>query len=224
MPLTNASGDSGKDYIALGVAESLITRLAALPSITVLSRSAVADARSRLAELPALASELGATYFVDGSVQQIGDRMRINLSLVRPDASVAWADTVEGSFAGIFELQTRVASALAQALAVQLTPADRAKLAQQPTLNADALSAYWRGRALLERRDVQGNVDAAVASFEEAIRLDPRFVDAHAARGEALWARYPRPGMRSPRKWRSTLESRRSESIRSGPTHDMRLP
>ena len=117
MPLANASGDAGKDYLAVGVAENLITRLASLPSITVLSRSAVVDARRRVRDLPALAAELDATYLVDGSVQQVGSRLRINLSLVRPDRSVAWADAVEGTFDGIFELQTRLASALAQALA-----------------------------------------------------------------------------------------------------------
>ena len=190
MPLTNASGDSSKEYLALGVAENLITRLAGLPSITVLSRSAVADARNRTRELPALAAQLDATYLVDGSVQQAGDQIRINLSLVRPDASIAWADTVEGRFDGILALQTRLASALAQAVLVQLSAADRATLAQQATTSAEALSSYWRGRALFERRDIKGNLEAALASYDEAVKLDPRFADAYAARGEALWTRY----------------------------------
>ncbi|MGH9176305.1 MAG: protein kinase domain-containing protein, partial [Vicinamibacterales bacterium] len=136
MPLTNASGDSSKDYLAVGVAENLITRLAALPSVTVLSRTAVADARSRAGDIKALAADLDATYLVDGSVQQAGEQLRINLNLIRGDASVAWADTVEGSFDKIFELQTRLASTLAEALEVQLSAADRANLAQQPTMNS----------------------------------------------------------------------------------------
>jgi tetratricopeptide (TPR) repeat protein/tRNA A-37 threonylcarbamoyl transferase component Bud32 len=190
LPLTNATGDQGNDYVALGVADSLITRLAALPSVTVLSRSAVADPRLRKSNLGALARELDASYLVDGSVQQAADQLRISLSLVRSDGSVAWADTVEGPFTSIFDLQTRLASALGQALAVQLSAADRASLAEQPTMSAAALAAYWRGRALLDRRDVAGNLDAAIASFEEAARLDPRYAAAHAARGEALWSRY----------------------------------
>jgi eukaryotic-like serine/threonine-protein kinase len=190
MPLTNASGDSGKDHLALGVADSLITRLAGLPSVTVLSRAAVAEARVRAKEIPAIAKELDATYLVDGSIQHVGDQLNITLSLVRPDGAVVWADTVRGPFESIFELQTRLASALGHALSVQLSAADRASLAKQPTMNADALSAYWRGRALLERRDIAGNIDAAIAAFDEAIRIDARYSDAHAARGEALWARY----------------------------------
>jgi tetratricopeptide (TPR) repeat protein/TolB-like protein len=190
LPLTNASGESDKEYLSVGVADSLVTRLAALPSVTVLSRAAVAEARARLTHPLAIASELDATYVVDGTVQQAGDQLRISLSLVRRDASVAWADTVEGPFATIFQLQSRLAAALAQALAVHLSAAERASLAEQPTMNAEALAAYWRGRALLERRDVEGNLNAALAAFDGAIALDPRFADAHAGRGEALWARY----------------------------------
>ncbi len=190
LPLTNASGDAAKDYLALGVADNLITRLTALPSVTVLSRASVSEARVRMRDLPALATELDAAYLVDGTVQQAGDQVRINLLLLRRDTSVAWAEAAEGSFTDIFALQTRLASALAQALVVQLSAADRVRLAQQPTMSAEALSAYWRGRALLERRDVGGNIERALAAFDEAIRLDSRFADAHAARGEALWARY----------------------------------
>ena len=190
LPLTNASGDPSKEFLAVGVAESLITRLASLPSITVLSRTAVAEARERHTDFASLASELDATYLVDGSVQEVGDRLRISLSLVRRDASIAWADTVEGTFASVFELQTRLASALAQSLAVHVSAADRAILAQQPTTSPEAFAAYSRGRALLDRRHVKGNTEAALAAFEEATQLDPDFADAHAARGEALWDLY----------------------------------
>jgi len=123
-------------------------------------------------------------------VQQIGDQLSITLNLLRPDGSVAWGDTVQGPLTTIFELQTRLASALSYGLSVHLSAADRANLAQQPTMNADALAAYWRGRALLERRDIRGNAEAALGSFDEAVRLDSRFADAHAARAEAYWARY----------------------------------
>jgi serine/threonine protein kinase/tetratricopeptide (TPR) repeat protein len=190
MPLVNATGDEGNEYLAVGVAENLTTRLAGLPSITVLSRSTVADARSRKGDLAGLAAELDATYLVHGSVQQAAERLRIHLQLVRPDGSIAWADDVEGRFEDVFGLQTRVASGVAQAIVIQLSAADHATLAHQPTLNAEAQAAYWRGKALFERRDIKGNLEAALALYDEASRLDPRFADAHAARGEALWVRY----------------------------------
>ncbi|MGQ0735215.1 MAG: protein kinase domain-containing protein [Acidobacteriota bacterium] len=190
VPLTNASGDDSKEYLAVGVAEHLTTRLAALRSVTVLSRAAVASARSPRDALPALAEELDATYLVSGSVQTVGPRLRIDVSLIRRDASVAWAETVEGTSDTMLDLQTRLASGLGQALAVQLSAADRASLSRQPTASAEALADYWRGRALLERRDIKGNVDAALLAFASALDADPRFAIAHAARGEALWTKY----------------------------------
>jgi eukaryotic-like serine/threonine-protein kinase len=194
LPLTNASGDASKDYLAIGFAESLITRLASLPSVTVLSRAAVADARGRNAQIPVLAAELDVSYFVDGTVQQVDEGLRISLNLIERDGAVAWADTVEGPFSSIFTLQSSVASALGQAIEVRLSAADRASLSRQPTSSPEALDAYWRGRALLERRDVIGNVDTALEALDRAIGLDPRFADAHAARGEALWAKYAATG------------------------------
>jgi tetratricopeptide (TPR) repeat protein/TolB-like protein len=190
LPLTNASGDAARDYVATGVAENLVTRLAGVPAITVLSRAAVIDVHRRQTDLAALARELDASFLVDGSVQQSGRQLRIDLRLVAPDGSIAWADSVEGDLDHVFELQRRLAAAVAQALEVRLSAADRATLARQPTASLEALEAYWRGRAFLDRRDVKGNLDAALAAFNDALALDPRFADAHAARGEAFWARY----------------------------------
>lgn len=190
LPLTNMSGDVSKDFLAAGIAESLISSLAALPTVTVLSRASVSDARNRTAESSALARDLGATYLVEGSVQESGGRLRVSLTLVRPDRSVAWGDSVDGQFEHIFDLQSRLAGALTTALAVRVSPDERQRMNQAPTVNPEALSAYWRGRALFERRDAKGNLNAAIDGFEEAIRLDSRFALAHAALGAAFWAKY----------------------------------
>lgn len=190
VPLANMSGDVSRDFIAAGIAESLISSLAALPSVTVLSRAAVTDARNRTSESSALARDLGATYLVEGSVQESAGRVRISLNLVRPDRTVAWGDSVEGPFEAIFELQSRLAIALSSALSVQASPDQRARMNDQPTSNTQALSAYWRGRALMERRDLKGSIAAATQAFTEAITLDPEFALAHAAIGEAYWQAY----------------------------------
>lgn len=190
LPLTNASGDADKDYLAAGVAESLVTSLASLPSITVLSRRSVVDARTRQVDTAGLARDLDATYLVDGSVQQSGDRLRIALTLLRPDGSVAWGESVEGLAGSIFDLQARLAAALSGALQVRLSAEERSRLEQAPTSVPEALQAYWQGQALLERRDMRGNVDAAIAAFSRAVTLDPRYALAYAALGEAYWTRW----------------------------------
>lgn len=190
LPLDNISGDSAKDFISAGIAESLISSLASLPSVTVLSRASVSEARNRRAESSALARDLGATYLVEGSVQESGGRLRVSLSLVRADRSVAWADSVDGQFEEIFSLQSRLANALTNALAVRVSPEQRERMNAPLTSNPEALSAYWRGRALLERRDVVGNLDAAAGAFSEALKLDRGFALAHAALGETYWLKY----------------------------------
>jgi eukaryotic-like serine/threonine-protein kinase len=191
LPLTNASGDSDKDYLAAGVGDSLITSLASLPSVTVLSRRSVLDARTRQSDPAGLARDLDAAYLVDGSVQQAGTRLRIALTLLRPDGSVRWGDSVEGLVESIFDLQARLAGALGEALQVELSAQDRARLELAPTSNSDALQAYWQGRALLDKRD-PANIDAAIAAFSQAVTLDPKFAIAYAALGEAYWERWTR--------------------------------
>jgi adenylate cyclase len=190
LPLSNISGDPAKDFVAAGIAESLIASLAALPSVTVLSRASVSEARARVKDESALAKDLGATYLVNGSVQESGGTLKISLNLVKPDRTVAWGDSVEGAFDRIFEMQSRLALALTAALVVRVSATERARMNAQPTHSPDALAAYWRGQALLERRDVKGNVDAAIAAFSEAITMDDRFALAHAALGAAFWAKY----------------------------------
>jgi len=190
MPLANISGDPAREFIAAGIAESLISSLAALPSVTVLSRASVTDARTRAKDESALARELGATYLVSGSVQESGGTLKVSLTLVKPDRTVAWGDSVEGAFDRIFELQSRLASALTSALVVRVSAADRERMNAPPTTSPDALAAYWQGSALLERTDVRGNVDAAIAAFNRALVLDARFALAHAGLGQAYRRKY----------------------------------
>jgi serine/threonine protein kinase/Flp pilus assembly protein TadD len=190
LPLTNMSGDASKDFIAAGIAESLISRLAPIQTITVLSRSSVAEARTRSTDPRKLVKDLGATYLIDGTVQESGGVYRISINLIRPDQSIAWADSVQGGAAEIFDLQNRLAVMVASALRVQVSPADRQRMNAPITTSAEALQKYWQARALFDRRDVSGNIDAAIAAYDEAITIDPSFALAHAALGEAFWTKY----------------------------------
>ena len=173
LPLTNISGDPSRDFVAAGIAESLISSLATLPSVTVMSRAAVNEAKLRARDdTGALTKDLGATYLVEGSVQESSGTLRVSLNLVRSDRSVAWGDIIEGKFEAIFELQSKLALALSNALVARVSASELERINIQPTSSPQALSAYWQGKALLERADVRGNVDAAVSAFEQAASLD----------------------------------------------------
>lgn len=190
LPLSSLGADRSRDYIAAGVADSLITSLAMLPGVTVLSRGAVAEARERSRDMGALVKDLGATFLVEGSVQQAGDRLHVSLTLVRPDRSIAWAESFAGTLNRIFDLQSRLAQAVTSALRVHVSGLRAGRPDLPPTVSPAALDAYWQGRSLLERRDVQGNLDKAVAAFSEAVRIDSRFGLAHAALAETCWRQY----------------------------------
>jgi tetratricopeptide (TPR) repeat protein len=156
----------------------------------VLSRASVTEARSRARDEAAVARDLGATYLVSGSVQESGGLLKVSLNLVRPDRTVAWGDSVEGAFDSIFEMQSRLASALTSALVVRVSASDRERMNAPPTTSPQALAAYWQGSALLERTDVTGNVDAAIESFHRALLLDAKFALAHAGLGQAYRRKY----------------------------------
>ena len=188
FPLDNVGKDAADDYLGVGIADTLITRLAALPAVTVVSRSATLEQRGR--PTAAVARELGATYLVRGGVQRADHRLRVTLNLVRPDDSVAWGRDYEGSLDDVFALHRTAAESLSEALQLSLSQTDRERLARAPTSDTEAFEMYARARALLERPDVPGNVVRAIEMLKGATQRDPRFALAHAALGEGHWTRY----------------------------------
>lgn len=197
LPLTNMSGDAANDYIGAGLAESLITSLASVPAVTVLSRSAVEESRQQNPDRASFVHALDASYIVTGSVQAVADRLRVTLNLERPDASVAWGQTVEGPTRDLFTLQSQLATALANAINEQSPAGQRPTPAAPSTASEPAQLAYWKGRAHFDRRDLSGSVQAALKEFEAAIVADPKFALAYAGLAEAQWAMYLQTNDRS---------------------------
>jgi tetratricopeptide (TPR) repeat protein/tRNA A-37 threonylcarbamoyl transferase component Bud32 len=214
LPLANVGSDPTDEYLGVGIADSLITHLAALPTVTVVSRSATLESGRRLSGTRALARDLGVTFVVNGGVQRAHDRLRVTLNLVRPDDSVAWGAEFEGTVDQFFAMQRRMAEALSGALQVTLTRAARERLARPPAASVDAYADYSRARALLERPDVSGNVERAIEGFETALGKDPGFALAHAGLGEAYWARYQET--RDP-AWTARAQSAITEALRIDP-------
>jgi serine/threonine-protein kinase len=188
LPLANLSGDPSLDYFGIGVADLLITRLASLPGLTVVSRSATLLYPGQATKK--VAADLGAALLVNGAVHLSGGKLLVTVNLVRPDDSVAWGGDYEANKEDLSSLVRRLAEGLSAALEVTLTAADRERLARPPTTDQNALMDYSRARALLERPDVPGNVDRAVEGFSAAIQKDSRFALAHAGLGDAYWAKY----------------------------------
>jgi serine/threonine-protein kinase len=190
LPLANLGGDASREYVSAAMTESLVTNLARLPAVTVVSPSATLEARRRRDDAATIARDLGVTYLVDGAVQHAGDEVRVTLRLVRADGSLAWGGEFDGTMAGLFPLQRRLAEGVSDALQVRFSDAERRRLDMPPTANAAVLADYWRGRALLERPDVKANISSAIAIFERVTRDEPRFALGYAGLAEAYWRQF----------------------------------
>ena len=185
LPLVNLSGDPTKDYLGIGIAETLTTSLGRLSSVAVVSRAAMQESGAlKTTDAAKIARDLGATLLVQGSLQQSGDRLRVNATLGAPDGRVLWSGDSEASLSELFLLENRLAGSLIDALQVTVSNKERARLVRPPTGNREALDAYWQGIALLDRPD-DLSLDRAIGSLQRAIGLDAMFSLAHAGLGEA---------------------------------------
>ena len=189
-PFANTGGNRADDYMAMGFADDLTTRLAALRSVTVLSRSAVSTYLADHRRGAALARDLGVTFVVEGGVQRAGDRLRVSVNLLRANGSVEWGDSYEGSVSDLFALQNEAAEGVASHLDATLSAAERSRLSTPGTRDVQAFADYSQGQLFLERRDTKDGADSAIAAFERAIARAPAFAGAHAALGAAFWAKY----------------------------------
>ncbi|HXD73914.1 MAG TPA: tetratricopeptide repeat protein [Vicinamibacterales bacterium] len=188
LPLTNLSGDSAKDYLGVGIAETLTTSLARVPHLSVVSRTGLADAR-RNADVQTIARDVGATLVLQGSVQQSGDRLRVSAKLLRPDGSVAWAGDADAPASDLFSLETRLAASIISGLPIPVAAAAQQTAVAPATGNREALEAYWQGLAFLDRQD-RSSVSQAIASLEKATQLDSHFAAPYGALGEAYRLQY----------------------------------
>jgi tetratricopeptide (TPR) repeat protein len=191
LPLTDLTGGGGDGGTAAGIAQVVVDALSQVDGIEVLPRTSTAQFRERKGDLAEVARELQASYLVDGALQRSQDRLRVSLSLVRTSSrTVEWGDTFDGAFPQVFELQSRVADAVARAARLRLSTESRGRVEARPTSNPSAWEDYASALALLDRADRPGNVAAAVARLERALAADPRFARAHAALARACLARY----------------------------------
>ena len=188
LPLTNLTGNPNNDYIGVGVSESLTTALVRVPGVTVVSRNETGRQVGQGAVK--IARELGASFLVDGAVQQSGSKIRFSVKLRKPDSRIVWSGDYEGTSDEVFARQQKAAGDLIGALGITLTPAQRQRVDRPLTANPDAYADYSIGRALLGRFDIAGNIERALSAFERATGKDPTFAAAYAGLGEAYWRRY----------------------------------
>jgi TolB-like protein/DNA-binding winged helix-turn-helix (wHTH) protein len=178
LPLNNLSGDPSQEYFADGMTDELITELARIPDLRVVSRTSVMADKDTRRPLPELARELDVDAIVEGSIVRSGDRIRITAQLIdaRTDRHL-WAQSFEGSATDVLSLQDSVAQQIAQQARLVLAPPS-----PRPAVNPAAHDAYLRGRYFFNKQDVTHSLEY----YQQAISLDRNYASAYAGYASAL--------------------------------------
>jgi serine/threonine protein kinase/Flp pilus assembly protein TadD len=177
----NLSGSKEDEYFRDGITEDIITELSKIKGLNIFSRPTVLAYRDKPVTPAQIGQQLGASYVLGGSLRRSGSRLRINTQLVDTSTDFPiWSERYDREMKDVFEVQDEIASKIAQALRITLSPQEQKALASKPTDNLQAYDLYLRGKSYARRLQRQ-DMEFAVQMFENAILLDPNFALAFAA-------------------------------------------
>jgi len=189
LPFENLSRDPDNAFFTDGVQDEILTDLAKIADLKVISRASVMQYKSGLARnLPKVGEELGVAHVVEGSVQRAGNKIRVNAQLIdaRKDAHL-WAQTYDRDYdldlADVFAIQSEIAKAIADQLQAKLSPNEKKAIEQPPTTDLAAFDLYSRAKSLLLTAGFSAtqvpDVHTAIELLDEAVKRDPSFFDAY---------------------------------------------
>jgi TolB-like protein/Tfp pilus assembly protein PilF len=186
LPLENLSGDPEQEYFADGLTEALITKLARINALRVLSRTTAMHYKRVRKPLPEIARELQIEGVVEGTVLRSEERVRICAQLIyAPTDTHLWAESYERDMRNILGLQSEVAQAIAREVQVKLTPQEQADFAKMPPVDPEAYEACLKGRYHWNKRNAE-DFEKAVRYFQQAIAKDPNYALAYAGLADSL--------------------------------------
>src|SRR5882724_7419012 len=185
LPFENLSDDKQNTYFADGVQDQILTNLARVSELRVISHTTVRQYKSgEPRNLREIGRQLGVTHILEGSVQRAGDRLRIAAQLIdaRTDSQV-WAETYDRTAADLFAIQSELAESIVAQLQAKLSPEQKADIEARPTQDLVAFELYLRAKQIVDSyliaEDVRAAVLSALQSLDQAIKRDPDFVSAY---------------------------------------------
>ena len=179
LPLENLSGDASQDFFADGMTDQLITDLAEISALRVISRTSIMMYKGTRKPLPEIARELNVDAVVEGTVLRSGDRVRITAQLIQAPADQhLWAESYEGDLRDTLALQNKVARAIAEQIRIELTPHEQGVLKDARVVDPKAYEDYLQGRYFWNKRTTEG-LKKAVDHFNQAIARDPNYAPAY---------------------------------------------
>src|ERR1700736_3727166 len=200
LPFENLSDDQQNTYLADGIQDDILSNLAKVADLKVISRTSVRQYRGGARNLREIGLALGVAHILEGTVRRFGNRVRVNAQLInaRTDAHI-WADTFDREMTDLFALQSELAENIANALRANISPEEKASMQMHPTADLDAYELYLQARDLFRwsgAGDPSENGEKALRLLEEALARDPRFALAHALasrfHGELYWFGFDR--------------------------------
>ena len=198
LPLENLSTDASQEYFADGMTDELISDLAQISALRVISRTSVMRYRNARTSVTEIGRELNVDAVVEGSVERSGGRVRVSAQLIQASTDThLWAKTYERDLGDVIGLQDELARAIADEIRIKLLPTERVRLTTARATNPDAYDAYLRGLYHMNKRD-QSDLEKSTAYFERAVDLDPDYAlayvglaDSYALRGSLLYMVLP---------------------------------
>ena len=179
MPFDNLSGDPENAYFSEGIQDEILTRLAKIAELKVISRTSTQRFKSSPDDLPQIAQQLGVANILEGSVQKPSDQVRVNVQLIHAATDThLWADTYDRKLTDVFAVESEIAKAVAERLKAKLTGTAEHVLASRPTENPEAHQLYLKGRYFWNKRTTE-NLQKAIDYFEQAIGKDPAYALAY---------------------------------------------
>jgi TolB-like protein/class 3 adenylate cyclase/Tfp pilus assembly protein PilF len=190
LPFDNLSRDPDNAYFCEGVQDEILTRLAKVADLKVISRTSTQRFKSAPSDLREIAKQLGVTNILEGSVQKSNDQVRVNVQLINAmtDAHL-WADTYDRKLIDIFAVESEIAKTIAETLQAKLTGSEKTAMSKKPTANPEAYELYLKGRFFWNKRTA-ADLRRSIDYFNQAIAKDPDYALAYAGLAQA-WKLLP---------------------------------
>jgi TolB-like protein/Flp pilus assembly protein TadD len=185
LPFDNLSRDPDNAYFCEGVQDEILTRLAKVADLKVISRTSTQHFKSAPDNIPEIAKKLGVMHILEGSVQKASGQVRVNVQLINAmtDAHL-WADTFDRNLTDIFAVETEIAKAIAEVLQAKLTGSEKTSMSNKPTENPEAYELYLKGRFFWNKRTAT-DLWKSIEFFNQAIEKDPGYALAYAGEAQA---------------------------------------
>src|SRR6266581_1124338 len=185
LPFDNLSRDPDNAYFAEGVQDEILTRLAKVADLKVISRTSTQHFKSAPDNLPQIAKRLGVVHVLEGSVQKSNDQVRVNVQLINAltDAHL-WAETFDRKLTDIFSVESEIAKTIADTLQAKLTGSEKTAMSKKPTEDPEAHELYLKGRFFWNKRTAD-DLRRSIDYFDQAIAKDPNYALAYAGLAQA---------------------------------------